>query len=102
MAGTAFVAVLVIELHFPDAESLKGRRRELAPVKAFLARHGAAVSEVGHQESWQRATLLAALTGSSPSQLEQAADALERWLDARFPSGARVERSLHSLEDLRG
>ena len=102
MAGSAFLAVLVVHLHFPQAESLKGRRRELAPVKAFLARQGAAVSEVGHQESWQRATLLAALTGGTAARLESAADGIERWLDARFPSGVRVERSLHSLEDLRG
>ena len=102
MAGTAFLAVLVIHLHFPQAESLKGRRRELAPIRAFLTRQGAAVSEVGHQDSWQRATLLAALTGGSLGRLESAADAVERWLDARFPAGVRVERSIHSLEDLRG
>jgi uncharacterized protein YlxP (DUF503 family) len=101
LSGSAFVAVLVVELHFPEAHSLKDRRRELAPVKAFLTRKGAAVSEVGHQDVWQRATLLAALTGGSAGRLQDAADSLERWLDARFPAGVSVERSMHSLSDLR-
>jgi uncharacterized protein YlxP (DUF503 family) len=99
----AFVAVLVIHLHFPETASLKAKRRELAPVKAFLAnRIGAAVSEVGYQDTWQRAMLVAALTGDAPRRLEAVGDAVERWLDARFPEGARVERTVHSLQDLTG
>jgi uncharacterized protein YlxP (DUF503 family) len=99
----AFVAVLVIHLHFPDAGSLKAKRRELAPVKAYLhGRLGAAVSEVGHHERWQRATLVAALTADSTVRLGEAADAVQRWLDARFPQGVRVERTIASLADLYG
>jgi uncharacterized protein YlxP (DUF503 family) len=97
----AFVAVLVVHLHFPEAGSLKAKRRELAPVKAFLhGRLGAAVSEVDHQDRWQRATLVAALTAGTTGRLGEAADALERWLDARFPAGVRVERTVTSLSDL--
>lgn len=97
----AFVAVLVVHLHFPDTASLKARRRELAPVKAFLVnRLGYALSEVGPHEAWQRAVLVGALTADSPRRLDEAADAAERWLDARFPAGVRVERTVHSLEDL--
>ena len=97
----AFVAVLVIHLHFPEAGSLKAKRRELAPVKAFLTnRIGAAASEVGHHDAWQRAVLVAALTGDAPGRLEAAGDAVQRWLDGRFPQGVRVERTIHSLHDL--
>jgi uncharacterized protein len=97
----AFVAVLTIELHFPDCASLKAKRRELHPIKAHLqGRLGASVAEVDHQDQWQRATLLAALAGGSPGRLHDAVDGLERWLDARFPQGTRVERRLASLEDL--
>jgi uncharacterized protein YlxP (DUF503 family) len=96
-----FVAVLVVHLHFPEAGSLKAKRRELAPVKTFLhGRLGAAVSEVDHHDRWQRATLLAALTAGTPGRLDEAADGLERWLDARFPHGVRVERTVASLSDL--
>jgi uncharacterized protein YlxP (DUF503 family) len=99
----AFVAVLTIELHFPDCASLKAKRRELHPIKAHLqGRLGASVAEVDHQDQWQRATLLAAMAGGSAGRLHDAVDGLERWLDARLPQGARVERRLASLEDLGG
>ena len=97
----AFVAVLTIELHFPEARSLKVKRAELAPVKAYLqGRIGAAVAEVGHQDQWQRATLVATLAAGSPGWLDETADRIEGWLDARFPQGARIERRLASLADL--
>ena len=102
MSGDGFVAVLVIELHFPTAGSLKGKRKELSSIKAQLhGRLGAAVAETGHQDLWQRATLTAALTGGSLSRLTAAADELERWVFARCPEGARVERLVASVEDLR-
>jgi uncharacterized protein YlxP (DUF503 family) len=98
-----FISVLQIELHFPDAGSLKAKRKELAPVKAHLRqRVGASVAEIGHQDRWQRATLLAALVAGSEPPLDEAADRLEGWLDARFPQGARVERLVASLQDLAG
>ena len=103
MPPRAFVAVLVIELHFPDCASLKAKRSQLNPVKAHLqGRLGASVAEVAHQDQWQRSTLVAALAGGSPRRLETVIDGLEGWLDARFPQGARVERRLASLEDLAG
>ena len=99
----AFVAVLIIDLHFPESGSLKGKRKELSSLKAQLhGRLGAAVAEVAHQDTWQRATLTAALTGGSLGTLEAAADRVERWLGERFPQGVSVERTVVSLEDLVG
>jgi len=103
VSAGGFVAVLVIHLHFPDAGSLKSKRRELSSVKAQLhTRLGGAVAETDHQDLWQRSTLTAALTGGSLAALSAAADNVERWLHARFPQGVRVERLLASVEDLRG
>jgi uncharacterized protein len=99
---SGFVAVLVIDLHFPDAASLKGKRKELSSIKAQLrGRMGVAVAEVDHQDLWQRARLTAAVTGGSLATLSAAADKIERWLDARWPEGVRVERLVASVEDLR-
>jgi uncharacterized protein len=99
----AFVVVLRIDLHFPDAGSLKGKRKELSSVKAQLhTRLGVAVSEVDGQDTWQRSTLAGALTSGSLKQLAQATDHVEAWLDSRFPEGVRVERSLTSFEDAGG
>jgi uncharacterized protein YlxP (DUF503 family) len=103
MSAGGFVAVLVIELHFPDAGSLKGKRKELSSIKAQLhGRLGVTVAETGYQDLWQRATLTAAITGGSLSRLNSAVDEVERWVLARCPEGARVERLLASVEDLRG
>jgi uncharacterized protein YlxP (DUF503 family) len=102
VSGSGYVAVLVIDLHFPEAGSLKAKRKELSSIKAQLqTRMGVAVSETGHQDLWQRAQLLAALTGGSPGPLAAAADKVERWVLARCPDGAHVERVLLSMEDLR-
>lgn len=100
---SGFIAVLLIDLHFPQAGSLKGKRKELSSIKAQLrGRLGVAVAEVDHHDLWQRARLTAALTSGSLGTLASAADGVERWLQARLPDGVHVERMLVSVEDLRG
>ena len=100
--SNAFVAVLLIHLHFPEVENLKAKRSELAPVKAHLDKLGGAVAEVDHQDLWQRATLLAAFVAGSARRLDDHLDVVEGWLDARFEGGVVVERTLSSYEDLVG
>ncbi len=103
MSTSGFVAVLVIDLHFAESGSLKGKRKELSSIKAVLrGRLGAAVAEIDHHDKWQRATLTAAITGGSLGALTTAADKVERWLEARVPDGVRVERLVASVEELRG
>lgn len=98
-----FVCVLTIELHFPYAGSLKGKRKELAPLKSQLQRRfGAAVAETGHHDLWQRATLTAALAGRGQSELSALADDVERYVLSRQPDGAAVGRRLVSVDDLGG
>ena len=100
---SAYVALLLIHLHFPEAHSLKGKRSELQSVKAQLhTRLGAAVAEVDHQDTWQRSTLAATLCSGSLRTLDGAVDGVVRWLDARFPEGVRVERSVASFQEAGG
>jgi uncharacterized protein YlxP (DUF503 family) len=97
----AFVVFLKVHLFFPESGSLKAKRSELNSVKAHLRdRHRASVAEVGHQDSWQRSTLAVAMVAGSPGRCDEAADNVVRYLDARFPQGARVERRLASWADL--
>jgi uncharacterized protein YlxP (DUF503 family) len=97
----AFVCLIEIHLHLPDSGSLKGKRREITSLKAGLQRRfGAAVAETDHHDLWQRTTLCAALVGRRPSLVEEAADRLERYVDARFPQGARVERGVVSADEV--
>jgi uncharacterized protein len=97
----AYVALLLVHLHFPEAGSLKAKRKDLASVKAQLhGRMGCAVAEVDHQELWQRATLAAALTGGSLAVLERSADRVEDFLLGRFPESCRVERTFASFDEV--
>jgi len=97
----AYVAVLLIDLHFPDAGSLKAKRKDVQSVKAQIhGRLGAAVAEVGGQDTWQRSTLSVALTSGSTAELQKAADRVERYLVDRFPDTVSVRRTLASSEDL--
>lgn len=97
-----YVAVLVIDVHFPDAGSLKGKRKELSSLKAQLqTRLGVAVAETGHQDLWQRSTLTAALVSGDMATLRGAVERVERWLEERLPQGVHVERLVVSVADLR-
>jgi uncharacterized protein YlxP (DUF503 family) len=97
----AYVALLLVHLHFPEAGSLKAKRKDLQSVKAQLhGRMGVTVAEVDHQDLWQRATLAAALTGGSPSQLHHATDRVEGFLLDRFPETCRVERTVVSFDEV--
>lgn len=65
------VAVLTADLLFPDAASLKDKRRRIAGLMARIrAGYPVSVAEVGHQELWRRGTIGVALvtTGSRLAQ----------------------------------
>ena len=97
----AYVALLLVDLHFPDAGSLKGKRHELRSVKEQLhGRLGAAVAEVDHHDLWQRATLSVALTSGSVRELDRLADRVERHLVDRYPETVSVRRHTISSEDV--
>ena len=101
VADDAYVALLLVHLHFPHAGSLKAKRKDLASVKAQLhSRMGISVAEVAHQDLWQRSTLAAALTGGSLNTVESAVDRVERFLLERFPESCRVERTVRSFHDV--
>jgi uncharacterized protein len=96
----SFVAILEVELHFPDNGSLKGKRKELQSVKAQLhQRFGAAVAETDHHELWQRSTITAALVGRTARDAADCADRVQRWLDGHFPQGVRVDRAVVSTDE---
>ena len=99
----SFVCLVEIHLHFPDNGSLKGKRKEIATLKAQLQRRfGAAVSETGHHDLWQRATITAALVGRDARSVDDAAAKLGRYVESQFPQGVRVERGLLSADEVLG
>jgi uncharacterized protein len=100
-ADNAYVALLLIHLHFPDSGSLKSKRKDLASAKAQLrTRLGVSVSEVEGQDTWQRATLAVAITAGSVHGVQEHADRVERFIVERFPDGARVDRTVRSFAEV--
>ena len=66
--ASGHVGILTVDLHLPDAGSLKGKRRELLRVKNALARRlSCAVAEVDHHDLWQRARLTLSLVDRTAS-----------------------------------
>jgi uncharacterized protein len=98
----AFVCLLEVDLHLPDNVDLKGKRKELQSLKAQLhGRFGAAVAETDHHDLWQRATLAAVLVARERKGLEETADALQRFVDARFGDWVSWERTVLSTAELK-
>ena len=98
--GDGYVGILVVELHFPEAGSLKGKRKYVKSAKAQLQhRFGASVAEVDHHELWQRTTLTVACVARSARDAEELASRAERWLASGDWVLARCDRLLVSPDD---
>ena len=97
---SGFVAILTVELHFPEAASLKGKRHFVRSAKDNLRnRFGASVAEVDHHDLWQRGTLTIACAARTAHDAGELADGAERWLASGDWVLARCDRLLISPED---
>jgi uncharacterized protein YlxP (DUF503 family) len=76
------VALLTLELFIPGAQSLKDKRMVLRRLKDRVKKFNIAVSEVGHQDLWQRAGLAVVTVSSDQQQADRelaaVADEIER------------------------
>ena len=99
--GAGYVGILSVELHFPEAGSLKGKRRFVRSAKAQLQnRFGAAVAEVDHHDLWQRARLTLCCVARGYREVEALLDDAERYLGGQsFELGLR-ERRVVTLEEI--
>jgi uncharacterized protein YlxP (DUF503 family) len=94
-----WVGILSVELHFPEAGSLKGKRKFVKSAKAQLQnRFGAAVAEVDHHELWQRARLTAAVVAREYREAEALLDEAERYLNGQEYVVVRVEREVVTID----
>jgi uncharacterized protein YlxP (DUF503 family) len=98
--GAGYIGILTVELHFPEAGSLKGKRKFVKSAKAQLQhRFGASVAEVDHHELWQRSKLTVACVARGHRELEELLDGAERWLAGQEFELVRVDRSVVDPED---
>jgi uncharacterized protein len=98
--GAGYVGILTFELHFPEAGSLKGKRKFVKSAKAQLQnRFGAAVAEVDHHELWQRSRLTIACVAREAREAERLLDEAERYLVGQEWEVGRFERRLVDPDD---
>ena len=98
--ASGYVAILTVELHFPEAQSLKGKRHFVRSARDNLRnRFGASVAEVDHHDLWQRATLTVACAARTAHDADELADGAERWLNSGDWVMVRIDRMLVNPDD---
>src|SRR5919205_4561152 len=94
-----YVGILSAELHFPEAGSLKAKRKFVKSVKAQLQnRFGASVAEVDHHELWQRARITLSCVAREYREAERLLAEAERWPPGQAWGLGRVDPDLVSLD----
>jgi uncharacterized protein YlxP (DUF503 family) len=97
--GSGYVGILTVELHFPEAGSLKGKRKHVKSAKAQLQnRFGVSVAEVDYHELWQRARLTLSCVTREYRDAEQLLDEAERYLSGQEFELVRANRSVVAPE----
>src|SRR4029079_4592714 len=98
--AAGYVGILSIELHFPDAGSLKGKRSYVKAAKAQLQqRCAAACAAADHTDLWQRSRLVMSCAAREMGELHELLDGADRWLHGQEWVVARVERRIVTLDD---
>jgi uncharacterized protein YlxP (DUF503 family) len=93
--GAGYVGILTVELHFPEAGSLKGKRKYVKSAKAQLQnRFGASVAEVDHHELWQRSRLTVACVAREAGEASDLLEQAVRYLNGQEYELVRVEREV--------
>jgi uncharacterized protein YlxP (DUF503 family) len=98
--SSGFVGILTVDLHFPEAGSLKGKRKFVKSAKAQLQhRFGASVAEVDHHDLWQRSRLTLACVARDYREAEQLLDEAERYLVGQEFDAVRIDRRVLRADD---
>jgi len=79
------VGIVRVEMHLPAARSLKDKRQVVRALKDRIReRVRAAVSEVDHQDLWQRAALGVAVVAPDGGQVREQLDHVRRLVDQAY------------------
>ena len=94
-----WIGILSVELHFPEAGSLKGKRKFVKSAKAQLQnRFGASVAEVEHHDLWQRARLTIACVAREHREADRLLEEAVRYLNGQEYELVSTEREVVTLE----
>jgi uncharacterized protein YlxP (DUF503 family) len=98
--GSGYVGILSVELHFPEAGSLKGKRKFVKSAKAQLQnRFGASVAEVDHHDLWQRTRLTVACVTREHNEVEKLLEEAVRYLNGQEYELVLADKEILSPND---
>ncbi len=79
------VGILKVQLFMPEVNSLKSKRKEIRSIKDKLRHHfNLSVSEVEHQDLWQRSTLGIAVVGNEYSFVKETLDRISDFIEKNW------------------
>lgn len=93
------IGLLTLEIHIPDAQSLKDKRQVLRRLKDRLrARFNVAVAELEHQDLWQRARVGVVSISCDAKHLDESLQAVAEESE-RVLGRDLVSRDIEYFED---
>jgi len=94
------IGLLTLEIHIPDARSLKDKRQVLRSLKDTLRAHfNVAVAELEHQETWQRSRVGVVSICGDPKHLEESIAAIAA-ASERLLGRDLVSQEIEYFEDM--
>ena len=100
MANDGFAGLLVLDLHFPAARSLKDKRAHLRSIKQHLRNGGFSVSEVAHHDSWQRSQVAISVVARGSANVEKLLDDASRVAERIGVESTVRQRTVLSLDEM--
>jgi uncharacterized protein len=93
------IGLLTLEIHIPDAQSLKDKRQVLRSLKDRLrARFNVAIAELDHQDLWQRSRVGVVTISGDAKHLDESLQAVAEE-SARVLGRDLVSRDIEYFED---
>jgi uncharacterized protein YlxP (DUF503 family) len=85
MSNNLYIGVAHLELHVPEARSLKGKRRHTRSlIERIRNRHQVLVVESQHQDLYQRAGVSICAMSTDPADLEARLQRVSRTVDSTW------------------
>ena len=83
MTHSGFAGLMVVDLHLPQARSLKDKRQPLRSCLQRLRDAGYSASEVDHHDKWQRAQVAVSIVARGSGDVEHLLDQALRVFESR-------------------
>ena len=95
-----FAGLLVVDLHFPGARSLKDKRSPLRSILTSLRNAGYSASEVAHHDKWQRSQVAVSIVARGNVDVEHLLDEAVRICERPDVEVAVNQRSVLSFDEI--